>query len=281
MACRASFRFLLTISLAIASFVSPTRLYGQGDPKVGKVLADNGFRPKPGGFGFENWGADQYPQSDLTAEDAVALFGDRVCARFDGQKCVPTPSAKLWIKEMNQMMKGGHCEGMAAMSAAFHVKTEKPSDYGAPVPFSLKPKDGELMRTISTYFVTQALEPVQSVTGKTRSWTLQAIVDFLVRTLSTGQDYPTLGIYGADGGHAITPYQVIQRGDGLYRIFVYDNNYPGAENFVDIDVKRNRWVYAGAALNPSEPASPWEGGAGTMDVTLLSDRYQPLSLIHI
>lgn len=94
----------------------------------------------------------------------MALFGDRVCARFDGQKCVPTPAARLWIKEMNQMMKGGHCEGMAAMSAAFHVKTEKPSDYGAPVPFSLQPKDGELMRTISTYFVTQALEPVQSVT---------------------------------------------------------------------------------------------------------------------
>lgn len=275
---RPLFRSVVWITLALAGLVSalPTFAIPEGDTKAGKVLADNGFRPKPGGFGFENWGADQYPQSDLTAEDAVSLFGDRVCARFEGQTCIPTPSAKLWIKEMNQMMKGGHCEGMAALSAAFHVKTEKVDSYGATVPFALKPKDAELMRTISTYFVTQALEPVQSVTAKTRKWTLQAIVDFLIRTISTGQDYPTLGIYGAEGGHAITPYMVVLRGEGTYRIFVYDNNYPGVENFVDIDVKRNRWVYAGAALNPSEPPSPWEGGAGAMDITLLSDRYQPL-----
>jgi hypothetical protein len=62
----------------------------------GKVLADSGFRPRPHGFGFENWGGDDYPGSDLTPADAAQLFGDRVCARFKDGQCVPTPAARVW-----------------------------------------------------------------------------------------------------------------------------------------------------------------------------------------
>lgn len=244
---------------------------------TGAVLADSGFRPKPGGFGFENWGGDEYPHSDLTADDAMLLFGERVCARWDGAVCVPTPATRAWLAEMNEMMKGGHCEGMAALSAAFHVKEEKPAEYGGKLPFELSPKEEALMSTISAYFATQALEPVQSKTAMTREWPLQKIVDTIVASLKSGKDYPTLGIYGEDGGHAITPYLVEQRAPGDYRIYVYDNNYPGAEKFVDVNVAQDHWMYAGAALNPSEDASPWEGGAGGMDVTLLSTRYEPLA----
>ena len=247
------------------------------DGSKGTVIADSGFRPKPGGFSFENWGGDQYPYSDLTANDAVGLFGEKVCARWEGDICVPTPATKTWLAEMNQMMKGGHCEGMAALSAAFHIKEEKSSEYGGKQPFELTPKDRALMATISTYFATQALEPVQSKTALTREWPLQKIVDVIVDALKAGKDYPTLGIYGAAGGHAITPYLVEQRGPGDYRMYVYDNNYPGAEKWVDINVAKDRWVYAGAALNPKEDAAPWEGGAGAMDVTLLSTRYEPLA----
>jgi hypothetical protein len=92
-------------------------------PPQGQTLSDSGFRPKPEGFGFENWSGDQYPMADLTADDARAIFGDRVCARFSGNSCAPTPAAKLWLQEMNQMMKAGRCEGMAALSAAFYRTT--------------------------------------------------------------------------------------------------------------------------------------------------------------
>lgn len=242
----------------------------------GKAVADSGFRPRPNGFGFENWSGDRYPISNLTADDAAALFGDRVCARFQGDSCEPTAAAKLWVAEMNRMMQGGRCEGMAALSAAFHVKEEAVGDYGAKQPFELQPKDADFMRTISAYFVTQALEPVQSGTAETRTWSLQRIVETLISSLSARKDYYTLGIYGAEGGHAVTPYMVEDRGAGVFRIFVYDNNYPGAEKFIDIDTVRDRWTYAAAALNPSEDATPWEGGAGMMDLTPLSLRYEPL-----
>lgn len=242
----------------------------------GKVLADSGFRPKPNGFGFENWGGDQHPISKLTAEDVQGLFGDRVCARFEKNECVLTPAAKLWANEMNQMMQGGHCEGMAALSAAFHVKKEAVADYGAPQTFELQPKKADLMRTISMYFATQSLEPVNKSTALTRGWPLQKILDQLVSAIGSKTDYITLGIYGAQGGHAVTPYMVEQLPSGVYRIHVYDNNYPGAEKYVEVDVAKDRWTYAGAALNPKEDPAPWEGGQGSMDVTLLSTRYEPL-----
>jgi hypothetical protein len=243
---------------------------------TGKVLVDTGFRPQPSGFAFENWGGDQYPLSNLTADDARALFGDRVCARFEKGSCVPTPAAKLWVNEMNQMMQGGRCEGMAALSAAFHIKKESATDYGAAQPFALQPKKAELLRTISTYFATQALEPVSSATSQTRSWPLQKIVDQLIAGLGSKTDYITLGIYGPNGGHAITPYMVEQLSIGVYRVHVYDNNYPGAAKYVDVDAAKDRWVYAGAALNPREDPAPWEGGQGSMDITSLSTRYEPL-----
>jgi hypothetical protein len=269
---------LIVSAMALVMGLPPVCCYAgdAGTAPQGKILVDTGFRPKPSGFGFENWGGNEHPLSDLTADDARALFGDRVCARFEKGVCVPTPAAKLWLAEMNQMKKGGHCEGMAAMSAAFHVKKESSNDYGAAQPFELQPKKTELMRTISAYFATQALEPVNAATSATREWSLQKIVDQLVAALGSKTDYVTLGIYGAAGGHAITPYMVEELGPGVYRIHVYDNNYPGVAKHVDVDVPKDRWVYAGAALNPSEDPAPWEGGQGSMDITLLSTRYEPL-----
>ena len=242
----------------------------------GKTLADSGFRPKTNGFSFENWSGDQYPYANLTPNDLVILFGDRVCARWDGDKCVPTPGATLWIEKQNAGMRGGHCEGMAALSSAFHVNTENPGDYGASPTFSLKPEFHELMSTISRYFVTQSLDPVAQNTRASQQWPLKDIVSFLVDNIKSKKDYVTLGIYANGSGHAITPYMVEETGPSAYRVHVYDNNYPGQEKFVDIDAGKDQWVYAAAAINPSEDPAPWQGAAGSMDVTLLSTRYESL-----
>jgi hypothetical protein len=95
----------------------------------------------------------------------------------------------------------------------------------------------------------------------------------LVENLGSKKDYATLGIYSEDSGHAITPYKIEEVGPKAYRVYVYDNNHPGEEKFVEIDAGKNHWKYALAAINPKEDPSPWEGGAGSMDVTLLSSRY--------
>lgn len=270
------FRSAATLAFIIAfSFLLPLSAFAEND--LSEVVADSGFRPNPNGFSFENWGGNEYPDSDLTADDAVTLFGDDVCARWDGDDCVPTPAAELWVERMNAAMKGGHCEGMAAMSAAFYTKAESLSDYGAKQTYALKPDDAELLRAISQYFVTQSLEPVQSETSATKDYSLQEIVDGLIKTLSSKEDAVTLGIYYPPvGGHAITPYKVERRGTTEYRVYVYDNNYPGVEKYVDIDVANDEWEYSGAALNPKEDAAPWSGGSGMMDFTPLSLRMEDL-----
>jgi hypothetical protein len=265
-------RFCLLVLGVIIYCSTTTNLEAQG-----KTLVDTGFRPKPSGFSFPNWGGDEHPSSDLTPNDLVQLFGERVCVRWQGDNCVPTPGAALWLEQQNSAMKGGRCEGMAALSSAFHVNSENPSEYGASPTFALTPANRGLLTTISTYWVTQNLEPVSQNTRATKEWSLQQIVDFLVDNLGSKKDYATLGIYSEDSGHAITPYKIDEISPKVYRVYVYDNNHPGEEKYVEIDAGKNRWKYALAAINPSEDPSPWEGGIGSMDVTLLSSRYAPLA----
>jgi len=244
--------------------------------KAGEVAADTEFRPKPNGFRFENWGGGELPQGGLTADDTRCLFGDQVCARFEQGKCVPTPAAKVWIAAMNKMMAGGHCEGMAALSSALFTGHEKAQDYGAKSAFEIDTSNVQALRTISTYFVTQAIEPVASKTQKTRAMSLTEIVATLAKAMQTRTEGYTLGIYGADGGHAITPYAVEDLGKGRYWIHVYDNNYPGVSNHIEIDLNADTWSYAGAALNPAQKAAPWTGNSGSMDLTPLAWRLEPL-----
>ncbi|MBK8285649.1 MAG: hypothetical protein IPK97_12700 [Ahniella sp.] len=242
----------------------------------GKILADNGFRPNPHGFSFANWGGQTHPHSKLTPEDAAYLFGEQACARREGGSCVPTPGAKMWIDQINKSTEGGHCEGMAVLSSAFYLDAENVTSYGARQPFELKPSDEWLMRTISTYYATQTLEPVRAATIASGKMSLQQIVDQLVVILNAGNDLPRLGIWAKGGGHAVTPYKVEQRGAGLYRIHIYDNNYPGAEKFIDIDTGRDYWIYSAAALNPAEDPAAWDGKAGWMAITPLAVRFEPM-----
>lgn len=241
-----------------------------------EVLVDSGFRPTPHGFGFANWGGDEHPQATLKPDDAAYLFGEQACARIENESCIPTPGARLWLEAMNKSKEGGHCEGMAVLSAAFFIEAESLSDYGGDATQALKPDDEILMRTISAYYSTQMVDPVQTVTNVTKKYSLQKIVDGLIAALKSGEDYPTLGIYDKGGGHAVTPYKIERTGNAVYRVYIYDNNYPGQEKFIDIDAGNDQWVYNGAALNPSEPADAWSGGAGAMDFTLFSTRFEPL-----
>ena len=78
-----------------------------------------------------------------------------------------------------------------------------------------------------------------------------------------------MGIYKRDrtGGHAITPYAVEDRGDGVYWIMVYDNNYPGAARAIEVNTKTDTWNYSGST-NPAEAAGKYEGDAETKTLEL-------------
>ena len=51
------------------------------------------------------------------------------------------------------------------------------------------------MRTISTYAVTQCVDPVSATVTNTQKWSLQQIVDELIKTLQGPQRLPRIGIW--------------------------------------------------------------------------------------
>ncbi len=76
-----------------------------------------------------------------------------------------------------------------------------------------------------------------------------------------------LGIYKRDfsGGHAITPYAVEDQGNGLYHVFVYDNNYPNETRIMEINRDDETWSYE-ASTNPDVEADLYEGDIDTPNI---------------
>jgi hypothetical protein len=97
--------------------------------------------------------------------------------------------------------------------------------------------------------------------------------DTLVDMMKRGE-LATMAIRSAHGGHAVTPYAVEDRGNGIHWIRIYDNNWPDKERYIIIDRNENTWKYELASLNPDVPREPWNGTAEThsIAVTPLSAR---------
>lgn len=235
----------------------------------GDYVADLGFRPDSDGFSFENYGGD-VPVTNLTATDLRRMFGDQVCASIQGEDCILTPAGEQWMEQLNQSMSGGHCEGMAVLSTLFYTKKADAGDFGAETVPELQLVDNApLQREIAYWFTTQATMPA-------REGIVQQTPSGIVNTLMTafeagpeGSETYAVGFYKRDrtGGHAVTPYAVEDRGDGIYWIMVYDNNYPGAARAIEVDTNADTWRYSGST-NPSEPADEYEGDAETFSLEL-------------
>lgn len=253
--------------------VQPTRAPVTSDIQGGRpgvIVYDFGFRPDQHGFSFENYG-DDIDVTNLTADEMRRLFGDEVCSRISGDQCTLTPPAKQWMKQVNDAMAGGHCEGMAVLSLMMYTGQISVSDFGGNYASELDINDEYLQREIAYWWATQATEPTaDSVIRGTPMEILAKIEEMDAR----GETY-TIGIYKEDfsGGHAITPFGVKSVEDGLYTILVYDNNYPGEVRELLIDERDNSWAYE-AAINPQVESEIYAGNADTqtLDLTPTSAR---------
>jgi hypothetical protein len=246
---------------------------GSGDAPSsapGEVVYDLGFTVEQNGFSFENYGGD-IPATNLTEVEMRRMFGDQVCAQVNGDQCILTPPAQQWMEQQNDSMSGGHCEGMAVLSLMMYTNQISPSDFGGSVASDLDINDEALQREIAYWFTTQATDPTQSSVIR---GTPMEILDYIEKMDANGETY-TIGIYKEDfsGGHAITPIGVEDKGDGLYAVLVYDNNYPGQTRELYIDSRDNSWTYE-AAINPQVESEVYSGNAdtGTLDLTPTSSR---------
>ena len=244
-----------------------------GAPPIGS--ADSGFRPEVDGFSFENYG-DESDVVNLTPIEMQRMFGEQVCAN-QANGCTLTPPARQWMEQMNEGMGGGHCEGMAVLSSLMYYGRIQPESFGGNVTNDLSLGNDALQREIAYWFVTQATWPggYEKVNESP-----SAVLDTLIRAFGEGKgasEWWALGIYKPDfsGGHAITPYAVEDQGNGIFHVYVYDNNYPNQSRILTINRNAETWFYE-ASTNPNIEADLYEGGADTqtLEVVAISPRLQ-------
>ncbi len=253
----------------------PSAPQDSGAPAIesapGEVIFDFGFTPEQNGFSFENYG-DDIPATNLTADELRRMFGDEVCADINGDQCILTPPAEQWMDQINESMGGGHCEGMAVLSLMMYTGQVSPSDFGGSVASDLDVNDEALQKEIAYWWATQATDPTASSVIR---GTPMEILETVRQMDVNGETY-TIGIYNDRGeGHAITPFGVQDKGDGLYAILVYDNNYPGETRELFIDSRDGSWTYE-TSINPQVETDVWSGNAETetLDLTPTSARVE-------
>jgi hypothetical protein len=248
-----------------------TEAPAQQSSTPGDVVFDFGFIPEENGFSFENYG-DDIPATNLTADELRRMFGDEVCADINGDECILTPPAEQWMEQINGDMAGGHCEGMAVLSLMMYTGQVSPTDFGGELASELDINDEALQREIAYWWATQAVDPTASSVIR---GTPMEILETIEQMDVNGETY-TIGIYNDRGeGHAITPFGVEDKGDGLFAILVYDNNYPGEVRELFVDSRDNSWTYE-TSINPQVESDVWSGNAdtGTLDLTPTSARLE-------
>jgi hypothetical protein len=232
----------------------------------GPLVADTGFRARENGFAFENYGKGPY--KNLTPAELRKLFGDEVCASAPGDECELIPPARQWLDENNKAMKAGHCYGFSVASLQLFKSHITPDQFGAgTVPDVRLERNDAVQRGIAYSFVYQSLDSVSAakITG-----TPNEIVDKLIEVLKpdAAETY-TIGFSmpNGDGGHAVTPYAVEDRGDGTFGVLIYDNNYPKITRAIIVDRNANSWSYD-ASTNPEERSAKYRGDATTKTLGL-------------
>lgn len=232
----------------------------------------SGFEPEINGFSFYNYGND-IPVTNLTAAELHRMFGDQVCASLSGGECTLTPPARQWMEQINGYMDGGHCEGMAVLSALMYYEQVDPLDFGGEVAAELAIEGNDpLQREIAYWWTTQATYPAAEVRVNESP---SAVVQTLIEAFEEGPDaseWWVVGFYQPDGseGHAVTPIGVTDEGDGFYNILIYDNNFPGETRAIEVDTNTETWQYEGSP-NPEIESFLYTG----------SDEYQNLEVVAI
>ena len=259
---------LLTISTTGGSPVHTVHAQNSG-------AVTDGFNPKTDSFSFENYGNDS-GYTNLTAVEVRRMFGDQVCARLSGDKCVLTPPAQQWMDQTNAAMAGGHCDGMATLSSLLYNKKVDISQFGSSEADTLKIDGNQpLQREIAYWWSTQTTSPGNSNDVK---GTPADIIKTVNTAIQNKSETYTVGIFQPDGsqGHSITAYGVKDQGNGVYWLMVYDNNYPNQERYIVVDTTANTWYYTTAA-DPSAAENDYKGDATTQSLTLTPDsaRLQP------
>lgn len=269
-------RLLLIVLILVLLIGAPAHtgaaLRQQAERAGEHIIADTGFRPAANGFSFQNYG-NKADIQNLTPQEMREIFGDQVCASLKGGTCLLTPPAQKKLEEFNRIMANGHCDGMAALSLLMYQDKVKTGNFGADAVSALKFKDNpRLQREIARWFATQLVNPTLASKLKfiQDNTTPNQIVDLLVKAMTDKSETYTIAFFkrGYHDGHAVTPYEIVDMGGGIYHVMIYDNNFPDQERFIEVNRAANTWKYI-ASVNPDAPQALYEGDATSKTLLLV------------
>ncbi len=263
----------------------PDPVTGDLPPPRNGFLADLGFRPRANGYNFENGGNAAYPRTPgfVGPGEMVRLFGAKdVCigGRMIGKSCRMTPAASEFARKVNRSMNGGQCEGMAVSALTFFRGIDKLNQFSPSARTAHDVNREQVRGLLGYYFAYQFSDPVIAAKmDAKRRYTPVQTMERVVELIQKG-DPGVLFMRSPDNtsGHAVSPYAVEDRGNGIYWIRIYDNNWPNKERYVEVDKNMNTWKYELAAINPAVPKMPWAGSATsyTFGVVPISVRQQKI-----
>jgi hypothetical protein len=227
--------------------------------------ATAGFDVSKNAFAFPNF-AYGYASALMTPDLAVRMFGATAVCADTQSPCTLTPAANLWINNVNASMDGGRCEGFAVLSGVFFLGLSSSSSFGAGSTRDLT-LDGNipLQQELAYWYATQN---VSAVTQATKALEAKDAIAFLATFLKSGTpEYYRIGFVrrtatGVAGGHAVLPtgYEEINGQKGVYKLHVYDNNYPDSDRVMTVDTVANRWEYQGSS-DPTQASADYVGDA--------------------
>lgn len=244
----------------------------------GTVVAQSSFSAYPDGFGFYNYGGVQRFNAPIfgipkdspgISSDAMrSLMGPGVCLGNNATgDCTLTLPAQKWKQAIDANMGGGHCYGLAATVSMLSEGTLSPSQFQAGITrtYDLYPGDSllqEINRNMASQYTTDISDRLMKPS--------EFVATLRQNLAGAGSPYVALLLWPT-GGHAVTPYAVLDRGNGQFDVAVYDNNYPDAARAIHVDTVNETYQYL-VASNPSTPPLIADGRIGLMPVGDISKR---------
>ena len=254
----------------------------------GTPIADSGFRPYPNGFSFLNFGPSLYlnqrflgqPEPlarngvpvtpiNINSRDMRLVFGDGVCVAGGELEpngpCVLTESALTIVELSKEWSKTGRCYGFVTVAAGLFSGIVSPAALRTGEVNSMTTLNGPTQRALSRTVISQYF----SATG-TKQTSMAELISTLRQGLNAGQTQYSILLFGQPGGHAVLPYAVLDRGNALFDIAVYDPNFPQQARAIRVNVEANTWNYEGSAL-PGNSSLAWSSSGGPSSAMWLGD----------
>ena len=241
------------------------------NPYPENTIASSGFLPNRDGFGFINIGPVNYDPSLISANDMAMLYGKESVCYNNGDTDCQLNAYGYYLRDLLTDSGGGQCFGFSVAATMLYKGTpflgkSTPSTYNPKVQNTIDLDYSDMNELITIMFKSQSSKAyfnylLGTAQNTLPSQTLQIIAD----AFNTDNPIAGLGMYqkplfsDENPAHNVLPYAITKESDDLYRIYVYDNNFPSdTTRHIDVDITDEHWKYSGSTVSGG-PEDIYEG----------------------